>query len=326
MAGNPRKKKIPLPRAAKPTIPDFLKKFTVPAPVSPDFKTALKQYREQVEGAIDIWLPAADTRPGVLHEAMRYSMQAGGKRLRPVLVLAGHALFPSTLDPLPAAVALECLHTYSLIHDDLPCMDDSDLRRGQPTCHKKFDEETALLAGDALLTHAFFLLADAYQKTPAVAAALVYDLGDAAGSQKLIGGQMEDLLGENAAPDAARLDFIHHNKTAALITASLVMGLRLTNAAPEEFALMTEVGQRLGLAFQVLDDILDATADTATLGKTAGLDERHGKLTYPSLYGLEASREKVRSLTSAAVGAAEKLGGNNWFLLELIGEMAVRGN
>ena len=291
-----------------------------------DFKATLKRRRADIEAAIEKWLPPAKTRPGVLHAAMRYSMQAGGKRLRPLLVLAGHELFPSRLDPYPAAVALECLHTYSLIHDDLPCMDDSDLRRGLPTCHKKFGEATALLAGDALLTYALWLPAHAYRKHPPVAAALVDLLGDAAGSTKLIGGQMEDLLGEKGKPSAERLDFIHHNKTAALITASLLIGLRLTNAPPAKFKILAEVGRHLGLAFQAIDDILDATASAEVLGKTPGLDERHGKLTYASLYGLDTAREKARELTGAAVRGAEKLGGNNWFLLELIRELEHRVN
>jgi geranylgeranyl diphosphate synthase, type II len=298
--------------------------MTAPANAPADFKATLNRHRESVEAAIAAQLPQADVRPAALHEAMRYSMLAGGKRLRPVLVLAGHALFPSPLDPLPAAVAVECLHTYSLIHDDLPCMDDSDLRRGRPTCHKKFGEAMALLAGDALLTHAFWLLADAYRAHPAIANELVRDLGDAAGSLHLIGGQVEDLLGEKAPPTAERLDFIHHNKTSALITASLLLGLRLTGAPPEKFALMTTAGRNLGMAFQVIDDILDATADTATLGKTAGLDERHGKLTYPSLYGLAASRDHARVLTTAAVQAVGQIGGDNWFLLALIRDLEHR--
>ncbi len=298
----------------------------MPANLSHDFKATLKRHRADVEAAINKWLPKAKTRPGVLHEAMRYSMLAGGKRLRPLLVLAGHGLFPSKLDPYPAAVAVECLHTYSLIHDDLPCMDDSDLRRGIPTCHKKFGDATALLAGDALLTYALWLLADAYRKHPEVANELVRILGDASGSEKLIGGQMEDLLGEKAKPSAERLDFIHHNKTAALITASLMLGLRLTKATPAKFKLMEQVGQNLGLAFQAIDDILDATATAEVLGKTPGLDQRHGKLTYASLYGLDVARDKAKKLTSAAVRGVEKIGGNNWFLLELIRELEHRVN
>jgi geranylgeranyl pyrophosphate synthase len=299
---------------------------TSPAKAPHDFKATLKRHRADIETAIDHWLPKARTRPGVLHEAMRYSMQAGGKRLRPLLVLAGHSLYPSKLDPFPAAIAVECLHTYSLIHDDLPCMDDSDLRRGLPTCHKKFGDATALLAGDALLTYALWLLADAYKKHPLVAAELVRILGDAAGSEKLIGGQMEDLFGEKAKPSAERLDFIHHNKTAALITASLMLGLRLTEAKPAKFKIMFAIGQNLGLAFQAIDDILDATATAEVLGKTPGLDQRHGKLTYASLYGLDVARKKAKQLTTAAVRGAEKLGGNNWFLLALIRELEHRVN
>jgi len=300
--------------------------MTAPAKASPDFKATLKRHRADVEAAIGKWLPQAKTRPGVLHEAMLYSMLAGGKRLRPLLVLAGHGLFPSKLDPMPAAIAVECLHTYSLIHDDLPCMDDSDLRRGVPTCHKKYGEATALLAGDALLTYALWLPAHAYRKHPEVAAALVDILGDAAGSEKLIGGQMEDLLGEKGKMNAERLDFIHHNKTAALITASLLMGLRLTNAKPAKFKLLEEVGCNLGLAFQAIDDILDATASAEVLGKTPGLDERHGKLTYASLYGLDVARKKAKKLTSNALRATDKIGGNNWFLRELIRELEHRVN
>lgn len=292
-----------------------------------NFPSALSHLADRVELGLDRYLPPATARPARLHEAMRYSLQAGGKRLRPVLVLATAGLYGAAEDSaLPAAVAVECLHTYSLIHDDLPCMDDSDLRRGMPTCHKKFGDATALLAGDALLTYALWLLADAYKKHPEVANELVRILGDASGSEKLIGGQMEDLLGEKAKPSAERLDFIHHNKTAALITASLLLGLRLTKAPPAKFKLMAEVGRNLGLAFQAIDDILDATASAEVLGKTPGLDQRHGKLTYASLYGLDVARDKARELTSAAVRGVEKIGGDNWFLLELIRELEHRVN
>ncbi|MGE9294355.1 polyprenyl synthetase family protein [Ruficoccus sp. ZRK36] len=291
-----------------------------------DFKATYQQYQQKVENAIDAIMPAADTRPAVLHEAMRYSLQAGGKRIRPVLLQAAHAMFPSQLDPMPACVALECLHTYSLIHDDLPCMDDSDLRRGRPTCHKQFDEETALLAGDALLTWSLWLLAEKYQQAPATAVGLVRDLGDAAGSEKLIGGQMEDLLGERDEPTPERLDFIHRNKTGALITASLTMGIRLTDAPAETVEVMRTIGHHVGLAFQIIDDILDATADAETLGKPVGADAENNKSTYPALYGLEASRAKAHEHSEAAVSACEKLGGNNAFLIALIREMEKRVN
>lgn len=178
-----------------------------------EFKKEFEARRLKVEAAIDKYLPAEDTRPSIVHKAMRYSMEAGGKRIRPMLLLAAHDMFPSEIDPLPACVAIECLHTYSLIHDDLPCMDNSDLRRGKPTCHKQFDETMALLAGDALLTYSFRLLADAYKAYPKVAAGLVLDLSDAGGSTKMIGGQVEDVLGErDGKMTPEKLDFIHHNK------------------------------------------------------------------------------------------------------------------
>ena len=197
-----------------------------------DFSTELKCQAGRVEAGIDRFLPPGDAPPARLHTAMRYSMQAGGKRLRPVLLLAAAELCASTRrrgtggsDPLPAAVAVECVHTYSLIHDDLPCMDDDDLRRGRPTSHKAFDEATALLAGDALLTHAFALLARSYAVRPVLATALAGELGDAAGSRRLIGGQMADLLAEKKKGSTAdEVAFIHLNKTAAMIEAALVMG------------------------------------------------------------------------------------------------------
>ncbi len=289
-----------------------------------DFKTTLKLYQERTERAIDEMMPPADTRPAVLHEAMRYSLQAGGKRIRPVLIQAAHAMFPSRLDPMAACVAMECLHTYSLIHDDLPCMDNSDLRRGRATCHKQFDEETALLAGDSLLTWALWFLAEKYHQVPEVAVGLVRDLGHASGSEKLIGGQMEDLIGEKQEPTKERLNFIHRNKTGALITASLTMGIRLCEAPTETVETMREIGHHIGMQFQIVDDILDATADAETLGKPVGADVENGKLTYPALYGLEASYEKTREHTEAAIKACEALGGNNGFLIALVREMEQR--
>ena len=198
-----------------------------------DFQETFATYVGCIELGLNRLLPAVDAPPGRLHAAMRYSMGAGGKRLRPALVLGAAELFDpeGQIDPLPAAVAVECLHTYSLIHDDLPCMDDDDLRRGRPTCHKAFDEATALLAGDALLTLAFTLLATAYAAHPALAVALGRELGTAAGSTRLIGGQMADLLAEKK-PDvsAADLEFIHLNKTAAMIEAALVAGALIGGA------------------------------------------------------------------------------------------------
>jgi len=291
-----------------------------------DFNRTLKKYQAQIESAIGDLLPPGDTRPSRLHQAMLYSLEAGGKRLRPILVLASQQLFPSTINPFPTAIAIECLHTYSLIHDDLPCMDDSDLRRGNPTCHKQFDEATALLAGDALLTYAFWLLSNCYQDQPTLANELVRDLSHAAGNEKLIGGQMEDLMGEQAAPTAERLEYIHHNKTAALITTSLTMGIRMSNATDEHIAMMTEAGKHLGLAFQIIDDILDATADAETLGKPAGADAENCKMTYPALFGLDESRRKAHHHTEQAKSLCQSIGGNNQFLLDLIASMENRVN
>ena len=291
-----------------------------------DFAAELKRHIARVERGLDQFVPRADTRPARLHTAMRYSLEAGGKRLRPVLVLASAELcgVKATDDQaLPAAVAIECVHTYSLIHDDLPCMDNDDLRRGRPTAHKQFDEATALLAGDALLTHAFALVAENYSAP--LAAVLVRELASAAGSRRLIGGQMEDLLAEkkaDATPD--ELEFIHLNKTAAMIEASLVMGGLIGGASEEHITALRRAGRHLGLAFQITDDILDATADTATLGKTAGKDAKAGKTTFVSLHGLEASRQFARDHTAQARALIPFVTAAGEFLAALVDGVATR--
>ncbi|HET7536363.1 MAG TPA: farnesyl diphosphate synthase [Candidatus Didemnitutus sp.] len=291
-----------------------------------NFTAELQAYRERVEKALDAHVPKASTPPARLHEAMRYSLEAGGKRLRPVLVLAAADLFgakPGAADA--AAVAVECIHTYSLIHDDLPCMDNDDLRRGRPTAHKQFDEATALLAGDALLTHAFHLLATGYRDRPVVLGHLVAELGHAASSERLIGGQMEDLLAEkksNATADELRS--IHVKKTGAMIIASLAMGGLVADASGEQLTTLRIAGAHLGLAFQIIDDILDATADSATLGKTAGKDAKADKTTYVKLHGLPASRQHAREQTDAALAAFAKLPGGAPFLTALAQDMAAR--
>ena len=293
-----------------------------------DVTNKLKSLINRVETGLDQHVPAADTRPGRLHRAMRYSLEAGGKRLRPALVLAAAELGSAAEDDaLPAAVAIECLHTYSLIHDDLPCMDDDDLRRGRPTVHKQFDEATALLAGDALLTHAFGLLATAYAPRPTLAHALIKELTHTAGSERLIGGQMADLLGEadgNATPED--LEYIHLNKTAAMIETALVMGGLVGGLAPRDLELLRQAGRHLGLAFQIVDDVLDATADTATLGKTAGKDEATQKTTYVRIHGLEASRRFIAEQTRAAVATLSSLPGDTSFLRDLVQLMAGRAS
>lgn len=289
-----------------------------------DFKSTLKNYQDQINQAISQFLPTTDTEPPEIHEAMRYSMEAGGKRLRPVLLLSANGLYHSKVDPMPAAIAVECLHTYSLIHDDLPCIDNSPLRRGLPTSHVKFDEATALLAGDALLTYSFFLISKHYKHVPQIACEMIYDLSLAAGSTHLIGGQIEDLKHENTSSHNQKLDFIHRNKTAALISASLTMGLRMTDANETKIEIARELGLHIGLAFQIIDDILDITSSADSLGKTPGLDIQNNTLTYPKIYGIKTSSEKVAQHTKTAIALCKKLGGQNQFLLEFIASLEHR--
>ncbi len=292
-----------------------------------DFATRHAQLTTRVEQAIDRLLPPATAIPARLHEAMRYSMKAGGKRLRPVLVLAAADLFDpeEKLDPSPAAVAVECIHTYSLIHDDLPCMDDDDLRRGRPTCHKAFDEATALLAGDGLLTHAFALLAEGYRRTPRLAAALSRQLADAAGAGRLIGGQMLDLLAEKSSEITdATLRQIHDRKTAAMILTPLVMGGLIGGARAADLTTLRSAGQHLGMAFQIVDDILDATGDAATLGKTPGKDAKSGKATFVGLHGLARSRQIAEEEIAAAICSFESLPKDTGFLVALARASASR--
>ncbi len=304
-----------------------------------DFSTKLNALVARVETALDAHVPAlpagAPAGPARIHEAMRYSLRAGGKRLRPVLALAaaevagGEAALASAL---PVAAALECIHTYSLIHDDLPCMDDDDLRRGRPTCHRAFDEATALLAGDALLTQAFLILGEAYAARPVLAARLLRETAGAASGRRLVGGQMQDLLAEDAlasgrAPATADdLEFIHLNKTAAMLEASLVCGGLAGGLDGEPVENLRRAGRHLGLAFQIVDDVLDATADTAALGKTAGKDARAGKATYVCLHGLEKARALAAEETARADDALRALPGDSSFLLFLAGRMLARKN
>jgi geranylgeranyl pyrophosphate synthase len=290
-----------------------------------DFNSQFSAYLARVERGLQEHVPPADTRPSRLHQAMRYSLEAGGKRLRPMLALAAADLFGGRSDALPAAIALECVHTYSLIHDDLPCMDNDDLRRGRPTAHRAFDEATALLAGDALLTHAFSLLAEAYATLPVLASELVRELGKAAGSTRLVGGQMADLLAEKQ-QSATRdeLEFIHLNKTAAMIEASLAMGGLCGGATAVQAEGLRRCGRHLGLAFQITDDILDVTSDSATLGKTAGKDLKAEKTTYVKVHGLDAARAMAHEETEAAQHELAPMPGDTRFIAELIRSMEKR--
>lgn len=292
--------------------------------VNESLKEKLQTIRQEVDRGMDALLPSADTRPTRLHQAMRYAVEAGGKRIRPTLVILASELFPSRRDPLAAAVAVECLHTYTLIHDDLPAVDNSDLRRGRPACHKQFDEATAILAGDALLTYAFQLLAQHYQDFPELATVLIADLATASGSQQLIGGQMEDIENEGKPAEADTLHYIHLNKTAALLTAALSMGLRFCEPSPKQIATVRALGRHLGLAFQIIDDILDATSDAKIMGKPVGNDSATNKSTYVALHGIEGARKEATRHTNAALQQATALGGENKLLLTLIEELGAR--
>ena len=261
----------------------------------------LIQRTKVVDRALNRFLPKETVKPVTLHKAMRYSIFAGGKRLRPVLTLAAAEACGGSLDAaLPAACAVECIHTYSLIHDDLPCMDDDDLRRGRPTNHKVFGDGVAVLAGDALLTVAFEILAKAAPSKRYGTAAQITELAHASGSRWLVGGQVADLEGEGKKLSGADLQYIHRCKTAALLTTSIRLGAMSANATPEQLKALTTFGQSVGLAFQVIDDILDVTQSSEKLGKTAGKDVHAQKATYPAIHGLEKSRKEAHRLTALA--------------------------
>jgi geranylgeranyl diphosphate synthase type II len=266
--------------------------------VSLDLTSYLAARREMVDAALDRVLPPETAEPLSIHRAMRYSVLAPGKRLRPVLVIAGaEAVGGRAEDVLDTACALELIHAYSLIHDDLPAMDDDDYRRGRLTSHKVFGEAIAILAGDALLTLAFRLIAvNAARVAPAAVGAVVAEVADAAGTGGMVGGQVVDIESEGKAIAPEMLDYIHLHKTAALIRAALRVGALLAGAGPEQVEAISRAGRALGLAFQIVDDILDVEGNLAELGKSAGSDERKQKATYPALYGLATSKERAREL------------------------------
>jgi len=277
-----------------------------------DLKSHLDSRAAAVAAALDRYLPAADAPPARLHQAMRYSIQAGGKRLRPALVMDACACLGAAPErALPTACAIECIHTYSLIHDDLPCMDDDDLRRGRPSCHREFDEATALLAGDALQALAFQLTAvngNLDGVTPEMAVAVTIELATASGAPGMVGGQMLDLLGEHEAPTAELVARIHEKKTTALLRCAVRCGALLGGADAGELEALSEYGEALGTAFQIIDDILDIEGDPQTLGKPVGSDLAHQKATYPAVYGLDASRQKAHEQTARALAALDRFG------------------
>ena len=273
----------------------------------------LEERRRLVEDALQRALPAETVWPETIHRAMRYSLFAGGKRIRPLLALAaGEAVGSRRDDVMPLACAVEMIHTYSLVHDDLPAMDDDDLRRGKPTSHKVFGEGIAILAGDALLTHAFALMAAAAPDAdPALLRrrlAATAILAEAAGSTGMIGGQVMDLESEGRRLDTHALETMHRAKTGALLAASVRGGALLGGGAGEDIARLDRYAAAIGLAFQVVDDVLDETGAAHELGKTAGKDARAGKATYVSVHGLEASRTMARRLLDEALSAVSPLG------------------
>lgn len=283
-----------------------------------DLKAYLASQQTHVDRALNRYLPREQTKPATIHRAMRYSLFAGGKRLRPILCLAAAEACGATREAaLPFACAVECIHTYSLIHDDLPSMDNDDFRRGRPTCHKVFSDGIAVLAGDALLTIAFEILSGAKTTRRYDLRVSLRELSVAAGSRKLIAGQVADLEAEGHRITRAQLRSIHENKTAALLTTSLRLGAMSADATAKQLTALTAFGQSLGLAFQIIDDILDVTQTSEKLGKSAGKDAAAKKATYPAVMGLEESRIQARGLTERAHQSLRPIGEEAHRLREL---------
>ena len=279
--------------------------------MSAGFESYLKDRAQSVDQALDRYLPLETVAPETIHKAMRYSVFAGGKRLRPVLVIAGAEAVGGRMDDvMPTACALELIHTYSLIHDDLPAMDNDDFRRGRPTSHKVFGEAMAILAGDGLLTHAFRLIADNWRPDmdARILRDVLVDVSDAAGTDGMVGGQVADLEAEGRRVSADMLEYIHLHKTAALIRTSIRVGARLCGATAAQLQALSVAGGDLGLAFQIVDDILDVTATSEQLGKTAGKDLAQQKATYPAIHGIEASQAQAGRLVGEALQALAPLG------------------
>lgn len=276
--------------------------------MTPDFD--LKQYLEArrltVEEALEVALPQQDGPETRVVEAMRYSLFAGGKRLRPILCLAASEAVGGDLRAaMPAGCALEMIHTYSLIHDDLPAMDDDDLRRGKPTNHKVFGEAIAILAGDGLLTEAFVLLSDYNSLLPERAVQVIGVIAEAASYRGMVGGQVVDILSQNKRADLETVQQMHSRKTAALIAAATESGALAGKGSEAQVAALARYGRAIGLAFQIADDILDIEGDTELLGKTTGADEAMGKVTYPAAVGLERSRQAANEMVNDALAALE---------------------
>lgn len=289
-------------------------------------KKTLKEYAAEVNQRLEELLPAEDAVPGEIHTAMRYSVFAGGKRLRPVLaMLMCDACGVDHSRVLNAACALEMIHTYSLIHDDLPAMDDDDLRRGQPSCHRKFGEDIAILAGDALLTYAVEVIADAFDD-PLLSVKVLRCVIRAVGTQGMIGGQVLDVTLENTAPTLEKVESVHRWKTGALITASVSIGAIAAQASEKIVAAAESYGKNIGHAFQIADDILDIRSTAEELGKTPGKDSAEGKITYPAVLGLDESEKRARQYVKNALEDISILGDHAGTLSELAEYIVERTN
>ena len=290
-----------------------------------DLQQYLKEKTGLINKALDRALPAANTRPAILHHAMRYSVLAGGKRLRPILCLAAaEAVGGKGKNALVPALALEVLHTYTLIHDDLPCMDDDDLRRGKPTSHVVFGEANAILAGDALLTLAFEWMAKMTPPKPYTSNQLILELACAAGNRGVIAGQIEDLASEGKKTNAATVHYIHMHKTAVLLRAAVRIGGICGGAGKSELSALGKYGEKAGLAFQITDDILNETSSPESMGKAAGSDRARGKMTYVAVHGIAKSRKMARKLAKEAVKSLKSLKGNTGPLAALVDFIVTR--
>src|SRR5712671_705277 len=282
-------------------MPSITKAKVPPAQHAFDLSVYLATRTDRVNRALHRLLPSPTARPATIHRAMHYSLFAGGKRMRPLLCLAAaSACGGRETDAMPLACAVECIHTYSLIHDDLPAMDNDDFRRGKLTNHKVFGEGVAILAGDALLTQAFEIAAKSRGWPRFSHQRIIFELASASGSLQLIAGQVADLEGEGKKLSAAQLKYIHERKTSALLRCSVRLGGMSANCSEAELQALTDFGYNVGLAFQIIDDILDVTQTSEQLGKTAGKDNAAEKATYPSIVGLEKSRKIARQLTERA--------------------------
>lgn len=284
-----------------------------------DIKAYMAEVRNVTDARLHQLLPAETLYPEVIHQAMAYSVFAGGKRFRPVLCLAAcEVVGGSWQQALDGACAMECIHTYSLIHDDLPGMDDDDYRRGKLTNHKVFGEGMAILAGDALLTYAFEILSnmdDGSNSTQILQ--IIKEVSRASGTVGMIGGQVVDILSEQEKPTADLLNYIHNHKTGALIEASVRMGAILGGANAEQLAALTQYAHQLGLAFQITDDILDVVGDASKIGKPVGSDEKNEKATFPAFYGLEQSHLMAKQAVESAIAALEPFGQQGEILVQL---------